>query len=56
MEKKAESLIYSTDWKNKANKMFIIWLPIWGKGNKCKTTDLTDRRQKIKVLIGSRKQ
>ena len=36
------SVIYSTDRKNEANKMFIIWLlPVWGTGNKCRTHDLT---------------
>ena len=36
MEKKRGSVIYSTDRKNEANKMFIIWLlPVWGTGNKC---------------------
>ena len=35
MEKKRGSVIYSTDRKNEANKMFIIWrLPVWGTGNK----------------------
>ena len=35
-------VIYSTDRKNEANKMFIIWLlPVWGTGNKCRTHDLT---------------
>ena len=34
MEKKRGSVIYSTDRKNEANKMFIIWLlPVWGTGN-----------------------
>ena len=34
--------IYSTDRKNEANKMFIMWLlPVWGTGNKCRTRDLT---------------
>ena len=29
------SVIYSTDRKNEANKMFITWLlPVWGTGNK----------------------
>ena len=42
MEKKRGSVIYSTDRKNEANKMFIIWLlPVWGTGNKCRTHDLT---------------
>ena len=42
MEKKRASVIYSTDRKNEANKMFIIWLlPVWGTGNKCRTRDLT---------------
>ena len=40
--KKRGSVIYSTDRKNKADKMFIIWLlPFLGKGNKCRTHDLT---------------
>ena len=31
------SVIYSTDRKNEANKMFIIWLlPVSGTGNKCR--------------------
>ena len=37
-----ESVIYSTDRKNEANKMFIIWLlPVCETGNKCRTYDLT---------------
>ena len=40
--KQRGSVIYSTDRKNEANKMFIIWLlPVWGTGNKCRTHDLT---------------
>ena len=40
--KKRESVIYSTDRKNEANKMFIIWLlPVWGTRNKCRTHNLT---------------
>ena len=40
--KKQGSIIYSTDQKNEANKMFITrLLPIWGTGNKCRTRDLT---------------
>ena len=40
--KKQGSVIYSTDQKNEANKMFITrLLPIWGTGNKCRTRDLT---------------
>ena len=57
--KKRGSVIYSTDRKNEANKMFIIWLlPVWGTGNKCRTHDLTVIRQesKKKVFIGARKQ
>ena len=23
--------------ENEANKMFIIWLPVWGTGSKCRT-------------------
>ena len=39
---KRGSVIYSTDRKSEANKMFIIWLlPVWGTGNKCRTHDLT---------------
>ena len=39
---KRGSVIYSTDRKKEANKMFIIWLlPVWGTGNKCRTRDLT---------------
>ena len=42
MGKKRGSVIYSTDRKNEANKMFIIWLlPVSGTGNKCRTRDLT---------------
>ena len=42
IEKKRGSIIYSTDRKNEANKMFIIWLlPVWETGNKCRTRDLT---------------
>ena len=57
--KKQGSIIYSTDRKNEANKMFIIWLlPVWGTGNKCRTHDLTVIWQvsKKKVFIGARKQ
>ena len=33
---------YSTDRKNEANKMFIVWLlPVWETLNKCRTHDLT---------------
>ena len=33
------SVIYSTDRKNEANKMFIMWLlPVWETGNKCRTS------------------
>ena len=40
--KKRGPVIYSTDRKNEANKMFIIWLlPVWETGNKCRTHDLT---------------
>ena len=40
--KKRGSVIYSSDRKNDANKMFIIWLlPVWGTGNKFRTHDLT---------------
>ena len=40
--KKRGSVIYSMDRKNKADKMFIIWLlPFLGNGNKCRTHDLT---------------
>ena len=36
------SLIYCTDRKNEANKMFIIWLlQVSGTGNRCRTRDLT---------------
>ena len=35
-------VIYSTDRKKSANKMFIVWLlPVWGTGNKCRTRDVT---------------
>ena len=54
-KKKRGSIIYSTDRKNEANKMFIICLlPVLGTGNKCRTRDLTG--VKNKVFIGSRKQ
>ena len=59
MEKKRGSVIYSTDRRNEANKMFIIWLlPVSGTGNKCRTHDLTVIWQvsKKKVFIGARKQ
>ena len=49
-----ESVIYSTDRKNEANKMFIIWLlPVWGTGNKSRTRDLTviSQASKTKVLL-----
>ena len=40
--KKRGSVIYSTDQKNEANKMFIIWLlPVWGTGNKYRMHDFT---------------
>ena len=40
--KKRASVIYRTDRKDEANKMFIIWLlPVWVTANKCKTRDLT---------------
>ena len=50
------SVIYSTDRKNEANKMFITWLlQVSGTGNKCRTRDLTiinfDRRQERKFLL-----
>ena len=39
---KRGSVIYSTDRKNEANKMFIICLlPVSGTGNKYRTSDLT---------------
>ena len=42
MEKKRGSVINSTDRKDEANKMFIIWLlPVWATGNKSRTHDLT---------------
>ena len=44
--------------KNEANKMFIIWfLPVWGTGNKCRTSagraiwQSFDRCQEIKCLL-----
>ena len=57
--KKWGSVIYSTDRKNEANKMFTIWLlPVWGTGNKFRTHDLTViwQASKKKVFIGARKQ
>ena len=39
--KKRGSVIYSTDRKNEANKMFIIWLlSVWATENKCKAVVL----------------
>ena len=29
------------DRENEANMMFIIWLPVWENGNKCRKSDLT---------------
>ena len=58
-EKKRGSVIYSTDRKNEADKMFIIWLlPVSGTGNKCRTRDLTNiwQTSRKKVFIGSRKE
>ena len=59
MLKKWGSVIYSTDRKNKANKMFIIWLLlVLGTVNKCRTRYLTIiwQASRKKIFIGSRKQ
>ena len=53
MEKKQGSityLLYGPQQWGFYNKMFITWLPVWGTGNKCKTSNLTVIwRSKIKM-------